>query len=454
MLNASSGILFTRGKQNRYYLQYYVNGKKISVALKDVDGKPITDRKKAEIAKAELLTPLMASNNVDRLRKIRDAVEDAEIKAERLNKENENKKQKAAMDAVNKKATFEHGWQLFMTCPKRPASCKRYPADNLPKHTHQSNYKYYYDAFARWCIQKDKEYLFEVTMDDASLYMDEIRSSKASGTFNKYLQFYKMFYNVLIKSGKLNATNPFSDIETVERRYNSKKPLTIEQIRTLLKNTSGDFKLLIAIGYFTGLRFGDCCTLLWDEIDMDRQIVERIPRKIANTVKDQSQAVVKIGLPADLLVLLSDIPKENRHGYVFPDFAKNYLAGKSSNISQKVLRLFQRSGIRLHKEETGQNGRAIPENGFHSLRYSYISHNAEAGTPAAVIQKNAGHANPAMTEHYTKISDAAAVKYASALTLQDKGNNSTDVRDELLKIVKSLSTDDILRLLEHIKQNF
>ncbi|OQC17237.1 MAG: Phage integrase family protein [Lentisphaerae bacterium ADurb.Bin082] len=82
------------------------------------------------------------------------------------------------------------------------------------------------------------------------------------------------------------------------------------------------------------------------------------------------------------------------------------------------------------------------------MRYSYISHNAEAGTPAAVIQRNAGHSNPAMTEHYTRISDEAAVKYAAALALpqpeaaegEGKGGDDDDAKLARLRELAETAT--------------
>ena len=106
----------------------------------------------------------------------------------------------------------------------------------------------------------------------------------------------------------------------------------------------------------------------------------------------------------------------------------------------------------------GSGARAIAVYGFHSLRYSYVSHNAEAGTPAAVIQRNAGHANPAMTEHYTRISDDNALKYAAALSIPQLSGETIDVtpvpepeREELRKVIETLDAEQVRKVLDFIK---
>ena len=114
------------------------------------------------------------------------------------------------------------------------------------------------------------------------------------------------------------------------------------------------------------------------------------------------------------------------------------------------------TGTEIKEDEQGKKKRvstgkrAIVEHGFHSFRYSYISHHAEAGTPQAVIQKNAGHKNPAMTEHYTQISDNSAIKTSNVLTLM--GSKTTIAipepeRERLAELTKTLPIEKIKELL-------
>ena len=212
---------------------------------------------------------------------------------------------------------------------------------------------------------------------------------------------------------------------------------------------------MIALGYFTGLRQGDVCTLLWREVDLERGIIERITRKTENTVRDPNDAIVKIGIAPYLARMLGKIPPPMRKGYILPEFAAMYLGDRESAINKRVCALFTRCGIPVRREGTGGDTgrRAIVETGFHSLRYSYISHHAEAGTPAPVIQKNSGHRNPAMTEHYVRISDTAAVHYAAALTLPEPDAIDVEAveaepeRERLRQLAATLPLETVRRIL-------
>lgn len=460
MARTTKGRLYTRGKKGYYYLQYYINGQQFRVALKDDAGNGITTEKKAKDSAAKILLPLTAKTEADRLRLVTNELQAIEAKAETAEAAN-----------INSKATIANGWSLFMECPKRPASCKRYPADAIPRHTTAANYRSYYERFTGWLQDNHRavRLLSDITPEAASAFMDTLQHGAASGTFNKYLQFFNCFFDTLAGAGKINSENPFKEIDRADHRYNSKRPLTVEQIKLLIDTAAGDMRLLVALGYFTGLRLGDCCTLQWREVDLLRGVIERIPRKTAHTVKDKEQAIVKIGIAPFLFEMLAAIPEEERKGYILPTFAERYLAGRGCNITRDLMNLFRSCGIQVYREGTGpeyryegkkkiniSKNRAVIEIGFHSLRYSYISHNAEAGTPAAVIQRNAGHSNPAMTEHYTRISDRAAVQYATALQLpteepETMPEGEAAARAEFRVLADSLPIEQIHEIINRTK---
>ncbi|MBU0716126.1 MAG: hypothetical protein KJ964_12285, partial [Verrucomicrobia bacterium] len=48
-------------------------------------------------------------------------------------------------------------------------------------------------------------------------------------------------------------------------------------------------------------------------------------------------------------------------------------------------------------------------------RHTWVSLHAARGTPQSVIQDSVGHANPAMTAHYTHVSEATARDVALTL---------------------------------------
>jgi hypothetical protein len=66
-----------------------------------------------------------------------------------------------------------------------------------------------------------------------------------------------------------------------------------------------------------------------------------------------------------------------------------------------------------------------------------------------VIQKNAGHKNPAMTEHYTQISDNAAITTSNVLKLISSPvtRKKEPERDRLLELVRTLPLKKVKEVL-------
>lgn len=453
MARTSKGRIYQRGKKGTWYVQYYVDGKQCRQVLTDSGGKPIcgaSEEAKARRAADRVLDPVRERDAAERVRLMQFALESAEEKAQRAEADLAQKTEEDERRKLLMKATVAAGWRLFMGCPKRPRSCRDHKADEVyDNNSTIRSYHSYYLTFAKWCGENGVELLPLVTEENAVAFLDSL--DLANGTWNKYRSFMSCFYETLLKAGRFSCKNPFSAIEPKLGTFNSKSPLSVEQVAKLVEAASGEFKLLIALGYFTGLRMGDCCTLRWEEVDMARGVIERLPNKTGRRVKDRVLATVKVGIPDELFGLLDAIPKEARRGFVLPEIAEMYDDGNTAyKVSGVLSELFRTCGIETSREGDGR--RKVTVYGFHSLRYSYISHNAELGMPAAVIQRNAGHSNPEMTAHYTKISDVAAVRYARLLRLGNSGSPSE--RERLLAWTRSASDEEIAEAVKMLSERF
>lgn len=412
----------TQGTGGNYWLAYReqtgttdVTGKPIKklrrVKLKDENGNPITTLPAAKVAQQKIVRQFIAASEEERLALLI------------------SQHQKASSEKKDALPVMKLGevWAAYEASSERPDSGE----DTLRR------YQGYWNKFREWLIRRKPgiQYLRDITAADANDYAVHLTQMKVSpNTYNKHTGFLKLLFQTLEESARLPG-NPFEKVKRKKLKTEARRELSLHELKTVLETATGQLKTLLYIGTFTGLRLGDCATLKWGEVDLTRGIIRRVPSK----TKNHEAKPVTIGIPSALHAILSETPRSQRNGYVVPEFAELYTHvnadGKhirQSMITEKVQAHFRGLGINTHKPGTGSqikpdpdkpgeyieermNKRAVVEVGFHSLRHTYVSIQAERGTPQAVVQAIVGHGNPAMTAHYTHIGEEAAKQAALAM---------------------------------------
>ena len=417
-----------------YWLAYTIpsarggRGQRVRQPLHDQHGKPITDKKKAEAERKRIMAPYSAGSRVEALKAIKAKLREAEDE------------QSHAIEEANPPLLLKDSWQAYMDSPERPQGSGELTL---------KRYRGHHDRFCEW-VQKtdlDMQYMRDITPAVARSYsVDLTRAGFGPNTYNKHIGFLKLLFRVLADEARTRV-NPFEKVKSKELKPNSRRELTIQELAAILDTADGELSLLLYLGAATGLRLGDCATLQWKEVDLTKRVIRRIPNK---TAKKGQQVLV--GIPPALHAILSETPKTRRKGDALPNLATKY-ARDVAIVTNAVKDHFLDCGIDVHAKGTGhrikrkdsgeperkaETGKviledtgkpAIVEVGFHSLRHTYVSLHAERGTPQAIIQANVGHASPAMTRHYTHISEATAIEVAAALPAF-RGEQAAKDKDE------------------------
>ena len=389
-----TGYVFKHGKT--YWLRYTIAGKRVSQSL------GTASRRDADTEAAKIMAPITAADEAEALRAVVGRLNVAEETAAKL------------ADEANPPLTIAGAWTAYAESEIRPQSGP----------VTMANYEGHWGAFCDWLKEHhpDIAYLRDVTPDMASAFVRHLSKQHYSGNrINKFSRFLKTFCRVLTKPARMKE-NPFADIAHRNHLPESKRSFTIEELKTIIEKATGEMKTLFMLGTFTGLRLADAATLRWDETDLARGIIRRIPRNTRRT----GTAVI-IGIPAILGAHLAELVRKGP--FILPAIAKQSEADAPA-LSRRISAHLQSCGVETVKPGTGfeivkgKDGkpvekytgkRAVVVAGFHSLRHTFVSLHAQAGTPQAVLMKLAGHGNPMMTEHYTHISEATARQSAAAL---------------------------------------
>ena len=442
------GRLFKSGENKSYYLQYYINKTEFKRVLRDENKKPITKLREAEKARDLILAPYYAKDDVQLREQAVAALNTASDKAA------------LATAIANPPLTIADAWTAYKDSQNRPQSGEATLKD----------YQIQFGIFCKWLKTQPENpiYLRDVTPELAERFAAYLSNSgRSATTFNKYITFLHLLFETLEKPGRI-ITNPFIKKVITRKKLNksntnSRRELSIEELKNILNSAQGDMALLMALGTFTGLRLGDCCTLKWNEIDLINRVIKRVPNKTAG----RKNKPVLIGIPGPLYERLAGIAPKKRCGFLLPEFANKYRTASGRNIITNTIQdFFKGIGIETQRpgtgikwipdEKTGKlkrtGTRAVVDVGFHSLRHTYISIHSNAGTPQAIIQGNVGHSNPAMTEHYTHISMEAARQVAGALETPFMDIQAVVIppepeRDKLAELVKTLPIEKIREVL-------
>jgi integrase len=384
-----TGYLFKRN--GTFYVQWNINGKRFTKALRDDQGNAISTRREAEEAQTKVMATFAVADEATALESIVAKLDGRKAELARL------------QDEQNPPLGVTGAWTDYLAAPNRPDSGE----------STLRQYEFQYAAFARWMQEKHPHIatLRDVTLAIAEEYAASLNHGKFTpSTYNKHLNLLTLVFRVLKNKARLTG-NPWEDIQRKRITAQGRRELTIDELRNVCQSATGELRVLLALGLYSGLRLGDCATLRWAEVDLPRNMIRRIPNKTAR----RNPKPVIVPIHPVLKEMLETTTPEQRAEYVSPEIAALYLR-RSDMVTDMVQRHFIACKIKPHKPGTGGKGkRAVVEVGFHSLRHTFVSLCRESNAPLAVVESIVGHSSPAMTRHYTHVGELAAGRAVAAL---------------------------------------
>ncbi len=376
--------LIMRGKV--WYARYQKDGKDVWCSTHTGDRRRAEAVLKRTIADAhgktaipDAMASLLAAFTHEEVAAAGDTQKLAELKAQRQ------RSAAALLAGTPDRITLEDAWDAWLASPK-----KRQPSDGTIE-----SYRPAWTRFQKWAKAAPIQHLSEVTPAQAQRYAADLYSEGlASRTTAGQLKFLRsLFARLRIQAGLVE--NPWKDVVVPEIQQESRRALTAKELKSVGELAQGNMRGLILVGLLTGLRLGDAVQLRWSSVDLKRNVLDVMPGKTAYKRKR-----VQIPIAAPLAQFLRNQRITSRKEvFVFPKEAAQYQHNRTS-VSRKFQTLFVAAGITTTEKIRGRK-RVVVKVGFHSLRHSFVSICAAAGTPQHVLQSLVGHGSPAMTEIYT-----------------------------------------------------
>ena len=362
-----------------YWIDYYVNGKRVRHPLHDDEGRAVTELAAAEKIRMREVGPYLARNEVETLKAVQEKIATAETALA------------VATDAAAPVVTIADAFAMF----------EREPSHETGDST-LTIYRYWWGAFTRWLAKHHPAVttLRDVSEDIAKEYAASLKTrGVAKKTHNHIRAFLLMFWRVLAKPAGV-PVNPWNEVARYKlnkMQSQSRRVLNPDELRKVCQTATGELRTLLAVGLYLGARLGDAVTLQWANVDLRKMCVEYRQRKTGREIK--------LPVHPALAAILSETPRGDRHGYIMPGLAKRYLEKGVRYVTNTLQYHFRKCGLETTRKGSGV--RRTVDVGFHSLRHTAVTLLREAGAPLSVTMAIVGHTSETTHDLYTQHGETA-----------------------------------------------
>jgi integrase len=117
--------------------------------------------------------------------------------------------------------------------------------------------------FLEFLNERANHDLADITKSDLVAFRNYYTAKIGAGRVNFYVKLIRMFFRAAHRDGYL-LENPAAYLETVRNRSkDTRRPFTIEEIRSLLSIADPEWQSLIRLGLYTGQRLADHNSHCW-----------------------------------------------------------------------------------------------------------------------------------------------------------------------------------------------
>ncbi len=236
--------------------------------------------------------------------------------------------------------------------------------------------------------------------EDVEAFIRSLQSDgEAAASTARRLAAVRMLHSYLV-SEDLRSDNPGAHVEGVKVSAGVPKPLSMDEVSSLLATATGESALemrdraLLEFLYATGARISEACDLNLDDLDLSARVVRLFG-------KGSKERVVPFGRLAE--EQLRSYLSFGGRGQLVPDVWARSGDREAVFLTNRGRRLNRQKAWNIVRD-AGRKAGISRELSPHVLRHSCATHMLEHGADLRIVQEMLGHATISTTQIYTKVS--------------------------------------------------
>ncbi|HVU32009.1 MAG TPA: site-specific integrase [Opitutaceae bacterium] len=268
--------------------------------------------------------------------------------------------------------------------------------------------------FLAFLADKASHPIHYTTPAQISTWRDAVAKKSTPRTANNKLKILRSLFQTAWRDGLLTE-NPAAKVPVLKTAESNRRPFTVDELKTLLRVASSEWRGMVLAGLYTGQRLKDIASLTWANVDMERNEIR------LSTSKTGRHQVLPIASP--LRSYLAELPASDKPtAPLFPDAYEAVTTNIHAGIlSRQFGELLASAGLaKVAENHYGVGkGRAAPRErnplSFHSLRHTATSMLKAAGVSEAVARDIIGHDSAEISRHYTHVDEPSKRKAIAKL---------------------------------------
>jgi integrase len=262
---------------------------------------------------------------------------------------------------------------------------------------------------------KAKFDIAHLTSKEITGFRDDLAGRLTVGTVNISLKILRTALSQARREGIIDV-NEAERVSLLKNRRTEegRRPFTLGELRRILDNANEEWRGMVLMGLYTGLRLSDVATLTWLNVDLQQQELTVV------TAKTRRRQILPLARP--VAVYLENLtPGDKPDHPLFPEaYGARQRSQYGGTLSNQFYQILVAAGLaqkRTHESQEKGRGtkRQLNALSFHSLRHTATSLLKNAGVSDVVARDIIGHESVAVSRNYTHIDMATKRKAVDAM---------------------------------------